>query len=253
MKCLRSLLFIALFTAGMVFPWLASGKTLEGKVLKIFDGDTLLVRVAGRDAHVRLREIDAPETAHRKQAGQEPWGGKSKQFVQSLLRGKTVRLEIEEKKDGLDKYHRVLAYVFSGGTFINEEMVRSGNAFFYPGFHKGKYAAALERAEREAQERGSGIWDPKNGLKERPSEFRKRTQRDEGLFSKFSRLLGRSQGKEPSKEYPAPEGRIVGNKRSMLYHLPESPGAKRVGPKNRVYFISKEEAEKAGFRPAKKP
>ncbi|MCX5908729.1 MAG: thermonuclease family protein, partial [Deltaproteobacteria bacterium] len=63
-------LLAILFIFGVADPWPAMAKTMAGKVLKVFDGDTLLIRVEGREEHVRLREIDAPEVAHRRQVGQ---------------------------------------------------------------------------------------------------------------------------------------------------------------------------------------
>lgn len=246
---LRWILFV-FFLVSLASNSPAATKTLSGKVLKVFDGDTILLRVQGREEHVRLREIDAPEVSHRKQAGQEPWGRKAKEFAQSMVKGKTVQLEVEER-DEQDKYHRLLAYVFVGETFVNREMVRSGNAFFYPGAFKGKHAAELQEAEEAAREKGVGVWDKKNGLKERPQEFRRRTQRDESLFSKLRRLIRGKEKKSFSKEYPVPANKIVASKRSMTYHLPGSPGAKHVSPKNRVFFDTPEEAEKARFRRAK--
>jgi len=65
-----------------------SANTLSGRVLKVLDGDTFLIRVQGREEHVRLREIDAPEIIHRKKVGQEPWGKRAKDFAQSLVRGR---------------------------------------------------------------------------------------------------------------------------------------------------------------------
>jgi len=227
-----------------------SARTLYGEVLKVFDGDTILVRVQGQEEHVRLREIDAPEITHRKKAGQEPWGRKARDFAKSLVEKKKVRMELEER-DERDKYHRILAYVFLNHTFVNREMISSGNAFFYPGIYRGKRAAQLQAAEEVARSKGLGIWDKKKGLKERPQDFRARTQRDESLFSKFWRLI-RGEDKKPSpKEYPVPANKIVANKRSMVYYMPGSPGAARVSPKNRILFDTPEEAEKAGFRQGK--
>lgn len=196
---------------------------------------------------MRLREIDAPEITHRKKAGQEPWGRKAKDFAQSLVRGKTVRLEVEEP-DERDKYHRLLAYVFLNQIFVNRELILSGNAFFYPGPFRGKYADELQEAEETAREKGRGVWDKRTGLRELPQEFRHRTQRDEGLFSRFWGSIRGEGRKSAPQEYPVPQDKIVGNKRSMIYHLPGSREATRVNPKNRVLFDSPEEAEKAGFR-----
>ena len=199
---------------------------------------------------MRLREIDAPEFTHRKKAGQEPWGRKAKDFAQSLVRGKAVRLEVEDS-DERDKYHRLLAYVFLNHIFVNRELILSGNAFFYPGPFRGKYAEELQEAAEEAREKGRGVWDNRNGLRELPQEFRRRTQRDEGLFSKFWGTIRGEGKKSVPKEYAVPQDKIVGNKRSMIYHLPGSREAARVNPKNRVLFDSPEEAEKAGFRRAR--
>jgi len=243
------ILFFFLFLC-LVFAPFVSANTLSGKVLKVLDGDTFLIRVQGQEEHVRLREIDAPEITHRKKVGQEPWGRKARDFAQSLVRGKTVRLEVEEP-DERDKYHRLLAYVFLNHIFVNREMVLSGNAFFYPGPFRGKYADELQEAEEAAREKGRGVWDKRNGLKERPQEFRRRTQRDEGLFSRFWGSIRGEGRKSAPKEYPVPRDKIVGNKRSMIYHPPGSPGAARVNPKKRVLFDSPEEAEKAGFRRAR--
>lgn len=45
--------------------------------------------------------------------------------------------------------------------------------------------------------------------------------------------------------------KYVGSKNSNVYHLPDCPGAKRIKEENKRCFSSKEEAEKAGYRPAK--
>jgi len=250
--CQVSLLRILFFflLVFLVFPPSASPKTLYGKVLKVFDGDTFLVWVEGQEEHVRLREIDAPEVTTKTKMGQEPWGRRAKEFAQFKVKGKTVRLEIEEG-DERDKYHRLLAYVFLDHSFINREMVSSGNAFFYPGPFRGMHAGELQEAEEVAKEKGVGVFDQKNGLKERPQEFRSHAQWDESLFSTSSYRFRGEKKKSLSRVYPVPANKIVANKRSMIYHLPGTPGAARVSPKNRVFFDTPFEAEKAGFRPVR--
>jgi len=242
---IRGLLFFLLLSLSLSSP--ASAKTYQGQVVRVFDGDTLLVRIKGHEEFVRLREIDAPEMASRKQKGQEPWGRKAKEFTLSRLKDRRVRLETETR-DERDAYGRLLAYVFVGESLLNREMVESGKAFFYRAPVRGRYAAQLEEAEETARNKGAGVWDRKNGLKERPRDFRARNQRDESFFSSRH---GDKGGKGGSfQENPVPGDKIVGNKRTMVYHLPGSPFASRVSPKNRVYFDTAEEAEKAGFRKA---
>jgi micrococcal nuclease len=233
------------------FPYGAEAKTLSGKVVKVFDGDTILVRIQGREERVRLREIDAPELTQEKRIGQEPWGRQAKEFAQALLKGKAVRLEIEESQKR-DKFQRLLAYVFIDRTFANRELVRSGKAFFYPGPIRGKYARELGEAEEEARKMGLGVWHKQSGLKERPHEFRARTQRDEILFAPTRQIMRKEAPQPSAKSSPAPPDKIVGNKRSMIYHAPGSSEAARVHPKNRIFFNTEEEAEKAGFRRSKR-
>ena len=232
------LLFLALFS-----PFsLASAKTYQGQVVKVFDGDTLLARIKGHEDFVRLREIDAPEIASRKQKGQEPWGRKARAFALSRLKDRKVRLETENR-DERDAYGRLLAYVFVGESLLNREMVESGNAFFYRAPVRGRYAAQLEEAEQTARSKGAGVWDQEKGLKENPKDFRARNQRGESFFSSPNRGKGGS-----FQEYPVLADKIVGNKRTMVYHLPGSSSAARVSPKNRVFFDTAEKAEQAGFR-----
>lgn len=46
------------------------------------------------------------------------------------------------------------------------------------------------------------------------------------------------------------EKTLVGSKNSNLYHYIWCSGAKRIKQENKIFFSSKEEAEKAGYKPA---
>ncbi|NWF53715.1 MAG: thermonuclease family protein [Syntrophaceae bacterium] len=241
----RGLLFSLFFFPSLCFP--ASGKTYQARVIKVFDGDTILARIQGHEEFVRLREIDAPEMGTRKHQGQEPWGRRARELALSRLKDRKVRLETDDREER-DAYGRLLAYVLVGDSLFNREMLRSGNAFFYRAPIQGKYSAQLEKAEKEARNKGMGIWDRKKGLKEKPWDFRARNQRDESLFSSLKSSSGKGRNSPSSKEHPVPPDKVVGNQKTMVYHLPGSPYGKRVSPKNRIFFNSAEEAEKAGFR-----
>jgi micrococcal nuclease len=190
-------IYLIPFFLSLVLPSSAAAKSLRGRVIRVFDGDTFPVRIDGRAELIRLRETDAPEVSHRRQPGQEPFGKRAREFARSRVGGKTVRLEVEEREER-DQYHRLLAYVFVGDSLVNQEMIQSGNAFFYPGPFRGKHAGQLEKAEEWAREKGIGVWDRKSGLKESPREFRRRTKRDESF-------------------YPIPPDKGTGNRRSMFY------------------------------------
>ena len=64
----------------------ASAATLNGKVVKVSDGDTITILVGKKQHRIRLQGIDAPE---RKQ----PYGRASGKSLSTLVAGKQVRVE----------------------------------------------------------------------------------------------------------------------------------------------------------------
>ncbi len=58
-------------------------------------------------------------------------------------------------------------------------------------------------------------------------------------------------GNPPQSSYSQSPLKIIGNKNSKIFHQPWCSGYERVSEKNRAYFNSGEEAEKAGYRLAK--
>ncbi len=47
------------------------------------------------------------------------------------------------------------------------------------------------------------------------------------------------------------KGEYVASKTGSKYHLPWCSGAQRISEKNKIWFVSKEEAESRGYTPAK--
>jgi micrococcal nuclease len=88
---------------------------LEGKVVRIADGDTITVLVDRKQVKVRLSAIDAPER------GQD-FSQRSRQALADLVFGKEVSTETH----GKDRYVRVIGDVYVGGKPVNEIMVRQG-------------------------------------------------------------------------------------------------------------------------------
>lgn len=109
-------------------------------VKRVIDGDTIEVEYQGKEATVRLLNIDTPETKHPNQVV-ECLGPEASQFLTDMLpEGTPVTLEFDQEKT--DKYDRLLAGVFTeDGTFVNEAIAREGlgnaikiapNEKFYP-------------------------------------------------------------------------------------------------------------------------
>lgn len=81
-------------------------------VVRVVDGDTVVVRKDGQEETVRLLNIDTPETKHPNKAVQ-CLGPEATQALETLLRpGDDVVLRYDLERT--DKYGRTLAGVFEG-------------------------------------------------------------------------------------------------------------------------------------------
>lgn len=148
-KAILALLFL--------LPILLSAQGLTGKIIRVSDGDTVVLLDSDNNQHkIRLYGIDAPES---KQA----YGTKSKQYLSSMIAGKTVTVEYTKT----DQYKRILGTIFYQGKNINEEMVRSGYVWRYY-YNKNKRLLWLQKV---AKENKRGLWADKNAID--PYHFRK--------------------------------------------------------------------------------
>ena len=129
--------------------------TLEAVVLHVDDGDTIDVRVDGRVERVRYIGIDAPEVAHEGTGG-APGGEAAARVNRALLRARHVRLELDQETR--DRYGRLLAYVWTGVTMVNLEMVRLGYARALTIPPNVRYARRFARAEASAARAALGLW-----------------------------------------------------------------------------------------------
>jgi endonuclease YncB( thermonuclease family) len=120
----------------------------DGRVQRIVDGDTLIVRVEGKDERVRLIGIDTPEVSPS-----ECGNRAATQALADLADGRRVRLISDSSQDERDRYGRLLAYVETqGGTDVGEEVLRRGWARVYvfdrPFARVSRYRAAASDARR---------------------------------------------------------------------------------------------------------
>ena len=140
------------------------GEVREGLVVdRVVDGDTVKVTLDGEQVSVRLIGINTPETV-KPGSPIECFGPESSDFAVDLLDGQSIVLEFDESQGYLDRYDRVLAYVWRvlpDGTLrlFNEEAVRGGFAYERQ-YSDGPYAwkDAFDDAQRNAQEAGAGLW-----------------------------------------------------------------------------------------------
>jgi len=123
------------------------------RVQRVVDGDTLLLEGGTR---VRLIGVDTPETKHPHRPV-EPLGVEAAKFTRRHVQGRRVTLRFDRERR--DRYRRVLAYVYAGDWFLNEELIRAGYSRAVTRFpYSSRMKKRFRAAEAEAREARRGIW-----------------------------------------------------------------------------------------------
>ena len=145
---------------------LAAPPALTGKVLWVYDGDTIKIEHIGK---VRLIGIDTPEKesserdAHYLRQGIAPErlrqvARDATQFLIQQAKGKQVQIEFDEERH--DRHGRTLAYVsLPDGRQLNRILLEEGLAAVYRKFNfrlKKDFIAAEESARKKLL----GLWAP---------------------------------------------------------------------------------------------
>lgn len=128
---------------------------IDAEVLRVVDGDTIEVDLAGRQEDVRLIGVDTPETVKPGEPVQ-CFGPQASRFTKRALEGETVRLEFD--RELRDVYDRLLAYVYLGERFVNAELIEGGFARTLEIEPNTSRAAELARLQRAAGAAGRGLW-----------------------------------------------------------------------------------------------
>ncbi len=134
------------------------GQAGRAQVVRVVDGDTIVVRLAGAQEKVRLIGIDTPESVDPR-AEVECFGREAGRRTAALLPpGTAVRLvrDVEAR----DRYSRLLAYVYraSDDLFVNLALVAEGYAAVATYPPNLAHVEALAAAARTAREQGRGLW-----------------------------------------------------------------------------------------------
>ena len=130
-------------------PWLLSLLLLAApvdaeQVVRVKDGDSLVIASGGQQVDVRLANIDAPEYGQRR-------GDEARATLRRLVEGKDVELHLR----GGDAYRRIVAHVFVDGLDVNAAMVSSGLAWVARAYNPGPQ---LVRLEDQARAQRRGLW-----------------------------------------------------------------------------------------------
>lgn len=138
-----------------------SEKELYGAydVVRVSDGDTIVVKIEDEEVRVRLIGIDAPESVHPDETQNCANGEVASDYLKSLLPvGAKVYLEYD--KETTDEYGRTLAYVYmdDAETMIEMVLLEAGMADTMEILPNNKYAHQFEQVKAIASEGNIGFW-----------------------------------------------------------------------------------------------
>lgn len=209
------------------------GKVLPATIVRVVDGDTLNIKVNGREETVRLLLVDTPETVHPDKPVQ-PFGPEASAFAkETLTPGKQVEIEIDVSER--DKYGRLLCYLYADGKMFNELLLEKGLArVAYVYAPNTRYVDQFYNLQKQAQANEIGIWSIENYATDQ--SFNEGTAKNPSTGSSSSGKC-----------------RIKGNISSRgdkIYHMPGQQYYDVTKPEE--MFCSEEEAQNAGYRKSKR-
>lgn len=162
-----------LLACALLFPLFATQAEQprqEARVVKVLDGDTLIVAIGSRHEHVRLIGIDTPESRPNRRAEKQAqerhlnqgtvlqMGHRAAEYSRSLLPKKSV-VYLEYDVGKRDHYQRLLAYAWlPNGRMANEEIVKAGYAYLLSIPPNIKYRDRFATAFSEARSAQRGLW-----------------------------------------------------------------------------------------------
>ncbi|RMD80779.1 MAG: nuclease [Chloroflexi bacterium] len=118
-------------------------------LVRVIDGDTIDVRINGRQERVRYIGINTPER-------EQPWYTEATQANRRLVAQGPLWLarDVSER----DRYERLLRYVIAGDQFVNLALVEQGFAQVATFPPDVRCAETYLAAEQRARTEGIGLW-----------------------------------------------------------------------------------------------
>ncbi len=148
----------------LLFCWILSLplyaiQHVDGKVIKIKDGDTFVLLLDDKSQlTIRLAYIDCPEKG-------QPYYQAAKDFTSKMIFGSRVKCEVLKR----EKYKRSVAIVYlPDSTQLNEFLVRKGLAWDYKEY---SVHTRMQLLEIKARKERLGLWQDNNPTA--PWAFRK--------------------------------------------------------------------------------
>lgn len=142
---------LAALTASCSTTSTTSGLTVEGKVTKVHDGDSIHITPAGgKRVVIRFSAIDAPEITQSS-------GIAAKDYLRARLLGRDATAQCHKT----DRYQRNVCDVYVRDQDIGLAMINNGHAWHYKQYQHeqdSNQRKKYSRAENKARESRRGLW-----------------------------------------------------------------------------------------------
>lgn len=214
-------------------------------VVKVVDGDTIIVDIDGAEERVRLIGVDTPESVHPDADRNVPYGAIASDFTKEQLQGKRVTLEYDVQ--GRDRYGRILAYVYLDGKMFNKTLLEEGHAKVATYPPNVKYVDDFTAIQEQAIENKKGVWSYE------AFDGNKGTQSNtvEGSQATESNIVEGSQATDMGNKMDRTEAAYVGNSNSMKFHRSNCDYARQISERNIVFFETRADAIDGEYQPCK--
>ncbi|THB72564.1 MAG: hypothetical protein D6B25_16530 [Desulfobulbaceae bacterium] len=157
----RTLLFwcrIVLLMSIVVFTCSASqvcalqAQRMTCEVSHVFDGDSFVGIIKGKQVNIRLYGIDAPEK-------QQSYA----RFARNSLKHLIAKREVLIRPIDYDRYGRIVAMVYSGeGENINQKQIQKGAAWVHIYYCHEPICEVWKELELQARQDGTGLFSDKS-------------------------------------------------------------------------------------------
>lgn len=137
-------------------------------VVEVIDGDTLKIDISGHIITTRLLGVNTPEVVDPRKPA-ECFGEEASMESKKLLTGKSVFVALNPNYERIDKFGRLLAYIWlsfdssestSSRRFVNEYLIKEGYAREYT-FNRNnpyQYQKLFKDVEVQAKKMKKGLW-----------------------------------------------------------------------------------------------
>lgn len=218
-----------------------ANQLVRARVVRVVDGDTIVIDRGYGNEKVRLILVNTPETVHPHKPV-EYYGREASNFTKTQLSGRYVYLERDVSE--YDRYGRLLRYVWTdipnnshelASKCFNAALLLGGYAQLSTFPPDLKYVNEFRAFQQQAHDNQAGLWGnsgaaPSNAANPAPQHN------------------GSSQYNPSDPAYKYAQGQIIGNTNSKIYHMPYGRFYTKVSMKNAVFFKNEAQAQAAGYR-----